>query len=236
MQFMESTSFLHRRRRRRLRVYFYKALRPHIFRPRLLVAAVAGFGLHVLATHVFGPLRAALVAFDVTSLLVIAACLTIAARTGPRLMPRRAGEENEQKFTVLITGVTVSAVILAGLALELIAVKQREVDEIALASATIVLAWGFLNMLFAFHYAHEFYRRRRRNLQPLSFPGTHSPDYFDFIYFAFTIGMTFQVSDVSIRSSPIRHIAFLHALVAFFFNVIVLALIVNVLVGVFYFG
>ena len=160
----------------------------------------------------------------------------IIAATPAKLMARRAGEEDEQKFTVLISGVVVSAIILAGLLLELKGVKQKSLTEIALASATIVFAWSFLNMLFAYHYAHEFYRLRKRSRRPMGFPGTPQPDYFDFIYFAFTIGMTFQVSDVDIRSSPIRHVAFVHALISFFFSVLVLGLIVNVFVGVLYFA
>jgi uncharacterized membrane protein len=224
------------RRRRRLRVYIYKTLRPHVFRPRLSVVAVLGLGFYLVSEYFFEPLRAALIAFDAASLMVIAACTVIAAKTSARMMPRRAGEENERKFSVLVTGVVVSVVILGALGLELTGVKQKSVNEVVLSSATIVLAWGFLNMLFAFHYAHEFYRWQKRKVRPVSFPGTTKPDYFDFVYFAFTIGMTFQVTDVEVRSGPIRHAVFVHALISFFLSVIVLALMVNVFVGVLYSG
>ena len=224
------------RQRRRMRVYIYKSLRPLQFRPRISLVALFALALFPVTRLLFEPLRAALVAFDTTSLCLIVACIVIAVRTPAIMMPRRAGEEDEQKLPVLISGVIVSGIILAGLLLELKGVKQKSLDEIALASATIVFAWGFLNMLFAFHYAHEFYGLRKRTARPMGFPGTPKPDYLDFIYFAFTIAMTFQVSDVDIRSSPIRHIAFVHALISFFFSVLVLGLIVNVFVGVFYFA
>lgn len=221
--------------RRRARVYLHKAVRPLRFRPRIAVAALIGLGLYGLTRIEFEPLRATLVAFDLSSLMLTMACVTIAARTPARLMPRRASEEDEQKIAVLVGGVVVSAIVLGGLLLELKGVKQKSLPEILLASSTIVLAWSLLNMLFAFHYAHEYYRLRKRNPRPLAFPGTGAPDYFDFIYFAFTIGMTFQVTDVEIRASPMRHVAFVHALLSFFFSVMVLGLIVNVFVGVLYF-
>ncbi len=228
---------MRRNLRRRSRVYLYKAVRPLRFRPRIAVAAVVGLAFYSLARLYFEPLRSTLVSFDMASLLLTMACVTIAAKTPAKLMPRRAGEEDERKIAVLIGGVFVSAIVLGGLLLELKGVKQKSLPEILLASSTIVLAWSLLNMLFAFHYAHEFYRlRKKRRPRPLAFPGTSAPDYFDFIYFAFTIGMTFQVTDVEIRASPIRHVAFVHALLSFFFSVMVLGLIVNVFVGVLYFA
>ena len=223
-------------RRRRISVFVYKALRPHVFRPRLSMMAALGLCFYLVLQHVFELLRAALIAFDITTLMMIVACLVIAWKTAGRMMPRSAGEENERKLSVLMTGIAVCVVILGALGLELSGVHQKSVNEIVLASATIMLSWGFLNMLFAFHYAYEFYRRQQRNHRPLAFPGTAEPDYFDFIYFAFTIGMTFQVTDIGVRSGPIRHIIFLHALISFILSVIVLALMVNVFVGVLYFG
>ena len=184
--------------RRRISVFIYKALRPHVFRPRLSVMAIIGLGFYLVLQHIFELLRAALIAFDITTLIMILARLVIAWRTARRMMLRRAGEENERKFSVLMTGIAVCVVILGALGLELAGVHQKSVNEIVLASATIMLAWGFLNMLFAFYYAYEFYRRQQRKHRPLAFPGTTQPDYFDFIYFAFTIGMTFQVTDVGV--------------------------------------
>jgi uncharacterized membrane protein len=227
---------MRRKLRRRCRVYLYKAVRPLRFRPRISVAVLVGLAFYGVARLHFEPLRSTLVSFDMASLLLTMACVTIAANTPAKLMPRRAGEEDERKIAVLISGVFVSAIVLGGLLLELKGVKQKSLPEILLASSTIVLAWSLLNMLFAFHYAHEYYRLRKRKPRPLAFPGTGAPDYFDFIYFAFTIGMTFQVTDVEIRASPIRHVAFVHALLSFFFSVMVLGLIVNVLVGVLYFA
>lgn len=221
--------------KRRRRVFLHKAMRPHRFRPRLLVSALAFLAFFALSLPFFEPLRGLLVSFSVTGFLFLFFCLYIGAKTPNALMPRRAGEENEQKWVVLALGVAISAIVLVGLGTELSAVEHKSTGEIVLSSITIMMAWGVLNMLFAFHYAHEFYRHRKSSGTPVQFPGTKVPDYFDFIYFGFTIGMTFQVSDVIIRNGPFRHIAFLHALISFIFNVVVLALVVNVFVGVMYF-
>ena len=83
--------------------------------------------------------------------------------------------------------------------------------------------------MFALHYAHEFYRDTGSERPGLDFPGNVDPDYWDFVYFAFVIGMTFQVSDVQIDSRAIRRVALAQAVIAFFFNVIVLALSVNII-------
>jgi uncharacterized membrane protein len=99
-----------------------------------------------------------------------------------------------------------------------------------LVVATLTIAWLFGNMVCALHYAHMFYDPAPGggDHAGLVFPGTERPDFQDFCYFASVLGMTFQVSDVQIVSSRIRRAATVHALVAFFFNIGVVALAVNV--------
>ena len=87
-----------------------------------------------------------------------------------------------------------------------------------------------MQMTFTLHYAHEFYRpsvRGRDEIGGLVFPGESKPDYWDFLYFATSIGATSQTSDVGIRSRAIRRLVTVHAIVSFFFNSAVLALTIN---------
>lgn len=110
-------------------------------------------------------------------------------------------------------------------------------DAIALALATVLFSWLLVHTTFALHYAYLFYRmpNSRRVLpkpQGLLFPGHGEPDYFDFAYFSFIVGMTSQVSDVQIASREIRRWALLHGMISFAFNTAVLALSINVLSGV----
>ena len=100
---------------------------------------------------------------------------------------------------------------------------------LALAVVTIFLSWTFIHVIFALHYAHEFYGEGRdRHIGGLEFPHDEQPEYWDFIYFSFVIGMTFQVSDVQVTSKLIRRMVVAHGIVSFVFNVAILALMVNI--------
>ena len=111
---------------------------------------------------------------------------------------------------------------------ELHAAKDKSLADIVLASSTIFLSWLFVAVVFAQQYAHSFY------LTPgqLAFPGTETPDYLDFTYFSVVLSMCCQTSDVAITASPLRRLVMLHSIVAFFFNVIIIAITVNVVAGV----
>ena len=94
--------------------------------------------------------------------------------------------------------------------------------------ATLALAWLFSNSIYALHYAHLAYRDETE-CAGIAFPGTTQPVYWDFVYFAFTLGMTFQTSDVTISDARIRRVVILQCLAAFVFNIGVLAFTINVL-------
>lgn len=102
-----------------------------------------------------------------------------------------------------------------------------------LAVLTIILSWGVTQIAFALHYAHEYYRPDPGSdaQHGLVFPNCDVPDYWDFLYFATSIGATSQTSDVSIKSRDLRRLVTLHAVIAFFFNTAVLALTVNIAAG-----
>ena len=82
--------------------------------------------------------------------------------------------------------------------------------------------------MFAQQYAHSFYVKAGQ----LVFPGTEQPDYWDFTYFAVVLSMCCQTSDVAVSSSSMRRLVMLHGVVSFFFNVIIIAITVNVVAGV----
>ena len=90
-----------------------------------------------------------------------------------------------------------------------------------------MLSWSFIQTIFALHYAHEFYAERNGAGGGLIFPEDPTPDYWDFVYFSFGIGTAAQVADVMVTSRRIRRTVILHSMVAFVFNVTVLALMVN---------
>jgi len=91
-----------------------------------------------------------------------------------------------------------------------------------------------MQTVFAFRYAHMYYQEELRghpNGAGLDFPGKLPPDYFDFLYYAHVVGMTSQVSDVVVTSRKMRHLTLVHSVSAFAFNMLVLALSINVMAG-----
>jgi uncharacterized membrane protein len=161
------------------------------------------------------------------------------ARATTAGLRRRAAAEDEGRYVVLVLSAAVASAILLAIAFALHGVRGQPPGaaglRAALATVTILLAWLFMNTMFALHYAHVFYGDAdgpaAADTRGLAFPGRAEPDYWDFLYFSFTIGMTFQVSDVQIEAHRLRRTALAHAVLAFFFNVAVLALTVNIVAG-----
>lgn len=103
-----------------------------------------------------------------------------------------------------------------------------------LTVTTIALSWLFVQMIFALHYAHEFYApaaKGKGDRQGLMFPGEADADYWDFLHFALIIGVANQTADVQISSQRLRRIATVHSIVAWLFNTVILALAVNLAVN-----
>jgi uncharacterized membrane protein len=108
---------------------------------------------------------------------------------------------------------------------------QSEIDELRILARlflTILLSWAFIHIMFALHYAHEYYAQHRGQGGGLRFPGNTEPNYWDFLYFAFAIGTATQVSDLAVTSRTIRRMVTAHGMVAFVFNVTLIALTVSI--------
>jgi uncharacterized membrane protein len=108
------------------------------------------------------------------------------------------------------------------------------VGHLLLSLVAVVASWSVVHTVFSLRYAHKFYGdhddpSRREHAGGLEFPGEPRPDYLDFAYFAFVIGMTFQVSDVQITSRALRRLVLVHGVLSFVFNTVILALTINTL-------
>ncbi|WP_254047014.1 DUF1345 domain-containing protein [Pusillimonas sp. T2] len=172
-----------------------------------------------------------LLAFDIAVVAFLVATAIMFFRSDIASIRERAHKEDEDYWGFLLSTAAVATVVLVALAGGLHPKRQADSLHIVLAVCSLVLAWLFMHTIFALHYAHEFYGDNKSEHAGLYFPGTTDPDYWDFVYFAFVIGMTFQVSDVQIKSREIRRVALVHGLIAFFFNVFVIALSVNIVAG-----
>ena len=170
-------------------------------------------------------------AFDIASalfLLLVAPLLSSKASD----MRRFAKENDANRALLLGLTATVSLVVLVSVASEMASGKGDPLTT-ALLVVTLVLAWLFSNSVYALHYAHLYYSADGKGGDSggITIPGCDEPDYWDFVYFSFTLGMTFQTSDVEITSWRIRRISTGHCLAAFVFNIGVLAFSINVLGG-----
>lgn len=195
-----------------------------------LSVSVAIFTVLAVTFFLIGmkPTLAALVAFDIAAVIFLGSTLYILGGSTVASMRLRARKEDAGYWGFLLNGAAAAVVALIALGMQLHASEAGGLLDILLAAATLLLSWLFLNTIFALHYAHEFYGDGNGKGGGLEFPGTKQPDYGDFLYFSFVIGMTFQVSDVEISDRGIRRVVLAHAMISFLFNVIVIALSVNV--------
>jgi uncharacterized membrane protein len=158
---------------------------------------------------------------------VMARCSTVAA------IKRNAAIQDEGAFAILLLTVAAAIASLGAIFAELAALERANPNyglHIALVVATVVLSWTFTHTIFALHYAHDFYGEAERS-DGLKFPDNTEPDYWDFVYFSFVIGMTFQVSDVAVTNRSIRRMVVAHGALSFFFSTAIVALTVNIAAG-----
>lgn len=197
--------------------------------PRFLLFC-ASFGAALLALiPVIGTARGTLAAFDIACVLFLVAVTPLLDDSTNEI--RQHARDNDANRTLLL-GLTfvVTLVILVAIGSELHGKPDQ--GTVALVVATLALAWLFSNTVYALHYAHLFYSDAEGgDAGGISFPSCATPTYWDFAYFSFTLGMTFQTSDVEVTATGIRKTVIGHCLAAFVFNIGVLAFTINVLGG-----
>jgi uncharacterized membrane protein len=170
-------------------------------------------------------------AWDVGVIYFLASVYRMVWHSDAAMIPEQSKRQDEGRNLVLlfaIGAVVISvAVILIWLSGETSAGSPPTLD-LALVILTIALSWLFIHTIFMLHYAHEFYAEHRGAGGGLHFPVKEQPDYWDFVYFAFGIGMAAQVADISVASKPIRHIVLIHSILSFVFNVTLIAMTVSI--------
>jgi len=158
----------------------------------------------------------------------------------PAMMRRKARMNDERQ--VVILGLITTAACASLLAIGYImresknAARNILVWHLGLSIATIVGSWLLVHTIFAVHYAHGYYQADDKTpfeeeVGGLDFPRTPEPDYWDFLYYSFVIGMTSQVSDIQITKSSMRRLSLIHGVLSFFFNTTILAMTINIIAG-----
>jgi uncharacterized membrane protein len=207
---------------------------PHRAVGRLLLGVVAGV---VVAAILPGPVGAPLrtvAGWDVAALVLLVLVWRIILAAGPEETARRAAAEDVGRsfaWAVAVLGSTVSifaATVALRNARSMAPLAERELALLCLVA--VATAWLVCHTTYTMRYAHLYYRDDG-DLGGLGFPGTEMPCLLDFAYYAFTIGMCFQVSDVTVTQNRMRRATLGHALLSFAFNTAVLAMALSLLFG-----
>jgi uncharacterized membrane protein len=217
-------------RKRTRRAKLAHSLQLHV---KLIAAVVLGVAVYIILTQLGGPARTvtrALIAWNVGVLVYLVLAAWAIARSELDHLCERAEEEDEGAALVLVLTVVAAATSMVAIFAELGGARGDKNDWLSpvLSLSTAILSWVFIQAIFAFHYAHDYYGAVEGGPKGgLKFPGDKSPEYLDFVYFSFVIGMTFQVSDVQVTSKAVRRLVVTHGVVSFFYNLAVLSLMVN---------
>jgi uncharacterized membrane protein len=211
----------------------WKLLRIMRIRWRLFLAATLGVIVFLLLPSDWRLINRLLTGWDVGVGVYLLLAIELAMSTDTSHIRRRCHFYDEGRIAIPVLTVIAALASMGAIFLQLSSAPvHHRFLNLLFAMGTILLSWSFIQVMFAFHYAHEFYAEHRGAAGRLSFPGKEAPDYWDFLYFAFVIGMTEQVSDVTVRSKLMRRTVLAHGLLSFVFNFALLALTINLAASV----
>ena len=182
------------------------------------------------------PLRLML-AGDVFFGVYLVLMAVLATRATAEDMRRRSSFEDEGIILIVLITLTAISLSIGSIFALLNEPERPDTFRLALAIASVPLGWLTLHTIAAFHYAHLYYakavssREHRLDAGGLEFPDTNEPTGWDFLYYSFVVGMTAQVSDVEVLTTPMRRLTLSHSVVSFFYNTVILALAVNLAAG-----
>jgi len=209
-------------------------------RPRLWSCLAAGLltAFLIPQTTVQPWVTRAIIGWNVGAVVYLLLAAKMMFWSSHERMRRRAVSQDDGKFLVLLLAIISALMCVWAIVAELSMVKdlagELRRSHVALAALTLVSSWAFTQVTFALHYAHDFYVSVAQGAPGgLDFPGTHAPDYADFLYFAIVIGTSAQTADVSFSNRSMRRTGTLHCVLAFFFNTTLLALTINIASGLF---
>jgi len=217
-----------------------KPLRVIWARPRLFVSVSIGLAVGLVMPAEWRSVTRALIGWNVAIWLYLCAALVMIVRSEHRDIHRRAVMQDDGRYFILTLAALSSTISFGAIFAQLANIKEMPASakglHISLALATIVGSWFFVHMTLALHYAHEFFRVSKPDakgkwLGGIEFPGVLCPDYFDFLYFSYVIGVACATADVNITGTSLRRLALVHCILAFFYNNAVLAMSINIGAG-----
>jgi uncharacterized membrane protein len=199
----------------------------------LFISIIVGVVLFLLLPQNWELSARLVLSWDVGALVYLGFALATIVRFSLSRAKSRAADQDEGATLILMLTVIAVAVSL-GAVVSLLGIAKNA-DQgyqsifLLLGIATTLISWILIHTMFALHYAHEYYGGEDIGRGGgLKFPSDPQPDYWDFVYFSFVLGMTFQVSDVQVTRKRVRRLVVAHGIVSFFFSVTIIALMVNI--------
>ena len=205
-----------------------------LHRPRLLAAAAVGIVAFFLLPQVWTFTARVLVAWNLGVWPYLAAIVWLMLRSSAEGVRKIAGQEDASSAGLLVVMSAAAILSLAAIVVELAHGRdsgQNPLFVYTITVLTVVGSWLLLAALYTFHYAHKYYTAAANRL-PLAFPdGVKSPSYVDFMYFAFTIAVAVQTSDVAVHTTGMRAAVLGQSVLSFFFNLAILGFLINMAAG-----
>jgi uncharacterized membrane protein len=205
-----------------------KPIRVVYARPRTFISVLIGIIAFFLQPGSLRLVTRLLIAWDIFISVYLLLVYIMMSRCGLAHIRRNAILQDDGRFLILLVTALGAFASIAAILFEL-GGTHRSGLALALATGTIALSWAGVHTSFALHYAHDYYRGAKPG--GLQFPNGDQhehPDYWDFVYFSFVIGMTAQVSDVGITDKTIRRTVTVHGIISFIYNTALVALMVNI--------
>jgi len=203
---------------------------------RFIVGAIAGLAAFLCFGHRANVATRILFAWDFFAAVVVAQAWTVIASHDPYEVRRNTRLQDASSRALFAFVVSAAVVSLFAVAWMLQSARNvhggGKIVHLGLGLSTVAISWILIHTLFCLRYAHVYYRGaktapREQVEAGLIFPGKLEPDFLDFAYFSFVVGMTCQVSDVQVATRPLRRIALVHGLISFLFNTAILAMLIN---------
>jgi uncharacterized membrane protein len=212
----------------------------HLRAPHLLGIAVAlAIGASVLLQPWFSFRLVMLASWDVGALCYLFLAWLVMARSDDTLTRFRAQRYDPSGYMIFLLVVIAASASFVAIGFMVGDIKDlpfwQRAERLTLSITALLVSWLLIHTLFAFHYARLYYFLAgggEEHHRGLRFPDDDEPDYLDFAYYSFVVGMTSQVSDVAVVSHPMRRLTLIHGVLSFVYNIAILAMSINIIGGV----
>jgi len=205
---------------------------------RLAIVLVVGVVSYLLLEHWVPTQTRLLIGWNLGALTYLGLALMTVARADPTMTQIRARTQDQSGYVIFLLIVTAASASFVAIGFVVGDIKGmpfwQRTEHLTLSVTALLLSWLLIQVLFGFHYARLYYSYHLGTTEHragLRFPGDKEPDYLDFAYYSFVVGMTSQVSDVAVLTRRMRRLTMVHGVLSFIYNIAILAMSINIIGG-----